>query len=109
MPGLGQRRESIRLFVYFSNFDCAILGIKAAAVRRKVRRVNPKNIQFSYQGAGSAGQDIKPYALKFGDADSIQLSFRGSNGSSDALLWSGSARQILLDVLSDVSKAPQSA
>ena len=41
---------------------------------------------------------------KYTDADRVQLSLRGSNGESDDLVLPGHVLQILLDVLSEMSK-----
>jgi excisionase family DNA binding protein len=41
---------------------------------------------------------------KYTDADRVQLSLNGSNGESDELLLPGHVLQILLDVLSEMSK-----
>lgn len=41
---------------------------------------------------------------KYADADRVQLSLRASNGESDNLILPGHVLQILLDVLSEMSK-----
>lgn len=41
---------------------------------------------------------------KYADVDRVQLSLRGSNGESDDLVLPGHVLQILLDVLSEMSK-----
>ena len=41
---------------------------------------------------------------KYADADRVQLSLRGSNGETDELLLPGHVLQILLDVLSEMSR-----
>jgi excisionase family DNA binding protein len=41
---------------------------------------------------------------KYADVDRVQLSLRGSNGESDELILPGHVLQLLLDVLSEVSR-----
>lgn len=41
---------------------------------------------------------------KYADADRVQLSLRGSNGEADDLVLPGHILQLLLDVLSEISK-----
>lgn len=41
---------------------------------------------------------------KYADTDRVQLALRGSNGESDDLVLPGHVLQILLDVLSEISK-----
>lgn len=41
---------------------------------------------------------------KYADADRVQLSLRGSNGECDELVLPGHVLQILLDVLSEISR-----
>lgn len=41
---------------------------------------------------------------KYADVDRVNLSLRGSNGESDELVLPGHVRQILLDVLSEISQ-----
>ncbi|AJQ97451.1 excisionase family DNA-binding protein [Gynuella sunshinyii] len=50
--------------------------------------------------AKASGRTLSKYA----DADRVKLSLRGSNGETDELVLPGQVLQILLDVLSEISK-----
>lgn len=46
---------------------------------------------------------------KYADADRVQMSLRGSNGETDELVLPGHVIQILLGVLSEMSRGTPSA